>query len=749
MSEGFLTCLQALQKDLIALAIFAIGFACTFLVQSLWAKADSRSVVDPKKVRSWPALSSGAASKARAPNVGGDKINMPASSPEVLSALQTLGAAGASKDAELLKLFRAECVRGSLGDLSSEPMLERLVLEAVLRQRRMDMLQKLVSGSASSRSLPLLRGLCDERRLEDAKWVFQGVVEKTSYHYNALLECCIRCSACWKDLAAAERIMEAATTAGLADVVTYNTLIKAFLQHNDVPRARKALDKMRASGFAPNCVTFNELLDATIRSGGNIATTWRIVDEMHASGVHPNRVTASILLKLFHTRLKPSDVERAMAIVEASSDDMDEVLLGSVIEACIRVNREDLLMRQLRRQQGEKRVQISSSHTYGSMIRAYGWVRDVKGIWAMWREMQEREILWTSVTLGNMVEALVQIGDPQAAYDLIHTSKNNAQTSPLINAVIYGSVLKGFSHQRRFDKVWSIYQEMSASSIEFSVVTYNTLVNACVMCGHMDRIPPLLVQMSEKGLEPDTVTYSAIIKGYCQEGRLDQAFELLDNMNQAAQFQPDELTYNTLIDGCARQSMWDRGFVLLDQMQNSGVAPSNFTLSVLVKLASRCKKLDRAFQLCEEISSKYGFKLNVHVYNNLIQACTHHGTIRQAIDVLTKMVREGVRPDVRTYKLLLSGCVRTSDMHMAAGLLRAAFGLSGLPFILNGCSPARLQPNERLPADVVNETLEAIARRSSDERLTIELLTALRHVQGLQLDSKLLLKLTARVMHSP
>merc|ERR1719230_1269729 len=137
------------------------------------------------------------------------------------------------------------------------------------------------------------------------------------------------------------------------------------------------------------------------------------------------------------------------------------------------------------------------------MIRAYGYVRDIRGVWTTWTEMQERQIEWTSITLGNMVEALVQNSDPEAAYEMIQKAQKDKQTRPLINAVIYGSVLKGFSHQRHFQKVWHVYQEMlSVGSVQFSVITFNTLVNACVRCGHMNIIPSILTQMSEQNIEP-------------------------------------------------------------------------------------------------------------------------------------------------------------------------------------------------------------------------------------------------------
>ena len=107
-----------------------------------------------------------------------------------------------------------------------------------------------------------------------------------------------------------------------------------------------------------------------------------------------------------------------------------------------------------------------------------------------------------------------------------------------------------------------------------------------------------------------------------------------------------------------------------------GVRPSNYTLSVLVKLADRGRKVDKAFAICEELTTKYNFRLNVHVYANLVQACIRQRDVPRAIEVLERMLSEKVRPDVRTYSLLLRACIESREPQHAAGILRAACGLS-------------------------------------------------------------------------
>merc|ERR1719491_2573498 len=240
----------------------------------------------------------------------------------------------------------------------------------------------------------------------------------------------------------------------------------------------------------------------------------------------------------------------------------------------------------LKRQRG---VTVRGAHTFASLIRAYGYVQDVKGVWATWHDMKKQHVAPISVTLGCMVEALVTNGDTDGGYEIIQEMLRDDKTAALVNAVMYGSIVKGFSHNKDFVRMWEVYDEMVAQKLQFSMVTYNTLIDACARSGELSRIPSLLSDIKAQGLEMGLVTYSAILKGYCQKNLLDEAFELFEDVKASAKLEPDEIMYNTLLDGCARQGLYDRGMMVFESMEQSGVRPSNYTLSVLVKMANRSK----------------------------------------------------------------------------------------------------------------------------------------------------------------
>jgi len=563
------------------------------------------------------------------------------------------------------------------------------------------------------------------------------------WFYNSLLDACVE----RRDVSTAARVMAEAKDTGNADVVTYNTMIKAHLRGSDIEAASDAIVAMRAAGLQPNIVTFNELLDVAVRA--DIQGAWRLVEEMKACGLRPNRITCSILLKCVQPGSRVVDMDRALAALEGLGGDMDEVLLSSALEACIRVSRRDLLSGLLSRHCTGRTGYAFNPHTYGSIIRAFGFVGNVKGVRATWEEMRARHVLPTSITVGCTVEALVANKEPDAAHELLRKVLADPDARQTVNAVIYCSILKGFAHQKRFDCVWALYEEMLAENLrsQFTSVTYNTLIDACARCGEVGRAPGLLEEMVKCGITPNIVTYSAVLKGLCQLNQLDRAFELVETMKASDHIRIDEQTYNTLLDGCARQGLYTRGMKVFEDMQAVGVRPSNFTLSILVKLANRGRQLEVAFKLAEELSKQYKFKLNVHVYNNLIQACIVHKQPARALAILKEMVQERCHPDERTHSLLLRGCLASGDAEKAAGLVRSTLGLPGGLPQLAGLEAAALEPPEGLSSELLSETVQGIARDCRAEALAVELSTELRR-KGFKLDVRLSLRLARNVMGS-
>jgi len=612
------------------------------------------------------------------------------------------------------------------GGLKMDARLERNLLHAAMQCGRTSLANRFLEAAPAdvAKNITMIRNCASEGNLKGAMTVFNSLkasgVEMNSIIYNTVLDACVQC----RDLKAAQAWMEQIKQSGMADVVSFNTLIKAHLLSNNINKAHELMEEMRKLDLQPNRVTFNELINAMVSAGRTARDIWHVVSEMKEAGIKTNHVTCSILLKSLNARSSEKDVMLTMELVDNMEEPMDEVLLSSVVEACVRIGKPDLLVEKLERLQGNTAVEINGSHTFGSLIKAYGHARDLEGVWRCWKDMRNRHVTPTSITVGCMVEAVVNNGDSEGAYELVQQMQNDEHCKVTVNSVIYCSLLKGFARDKKLERAWSVYQEMKQQNLELSIVACNTLVDACARVGRMDRVPQIMDDMRSHGIEPNLITYSTTMKGHCQAGDIQTALAMMEEMQRDTKLKPDEIMYNSLLDGCAQNSLVDEGLRLLEEMQSKGVCPSNFTLSVLVKMLSRARKpIDQSFNLVSEMSQKYRFKPNVHVYTNLIQACISNRQLPRAIETLEAMVKDQVQPDSRTYTIIVRACISQNKLDQAAALLRTALGVPGA---LPGLTSTRWAECSKLDHSLVNETLVGLATRGSSKNLASSLLEDLK-----------------------
>lgn len=575
-----------------------------------------------------------------------------------------------------------------------------------------------------ARHVVMIRKCGFEGNLKGAVKIFESLkesgVEMNSIIYNTVLDAAVKC----KDLKAANDWMKTMQQAGMVDVVSYNTMIKAYLMNNSLDKAREIVYEMKSAGVQPSSVTFNELINAFVSYGGAKNDIWDMVKEMKEMGTPPNQVTCSILLKNLNSHSGKTDIENVMDLIGSLNEPMDEVLMSSMVEACVRIGKPDLLTSKLQELQDARKLAVNSCHTFGSLIKAYGHARDLRAVWRCWREMRSRHIKPTAITVGCMIEALVQNANTEAAYDLIHDLQADEQLRSTLNAVVYCSILKGFSREKKPDRVWEAYRDMEQNKFEMTLITFNTVLDSCARTGRMNDVSKILDDMKKHCVEPNLITYSTILKGHCQAGSIKLGFEILLQMKRETSLMPDEIMYNSLLDGCAQNGLYSEGMDVYHEMLREGVEPSLYTLSILVKLMNRSRRVEEAFNIVKEVSDKYGLKPNVHVYTNLIQACVSNRRHARALTAVEAMVKDKVAPDSRTYGVLIRSSIYQNQCQQAEGFLRAALGLPGAHALL---ADPQFAIGTKIDSDMVNDVLHKMRDCGCMNTIVVPLLADLKN----------------------
>merc|ERR1719298_236872 len=118
--------------------------------------------------------------------------------------------------------------------------------------------------------------------------------------------------------------------------------------------AKKLLSEMAASGLPASRITFHQMLNAEVNTG-NQRRIWKVVDEMTAAGHAPDVVTCSILAKCLKDGAHPWNIERVINLVAELPGPVDEVLLSSMVEACVRIRRVDVLSKLLSQSENDEK----------------------------------------------------------------------------------------------------------------------------------------------------------------------------------------------------------------------------------------------------------------------------------------------------------------------------------------------------------------------------------------------------------
>ena len=117
------------------------------------------------------------------------------------------------------------------------------------------------------------------------------------------------------------------------DAVSYNTLMKGYVQNTDVAKAIDVMKRMQRQGLAPSSITFHTAMDASVRSSHQ-APAWHLLEMMRAAGMTPDNYTCSILVKGLSRESTPHRVKVCLEILHDGQKSLYFLLEGNTVQHC-------------------------------------------------------------------------------------------------------------------------------------------------------------------------------------------------------------------------------------------------------------------------------------------------------------------------------------------------------------------------------------------------------------------------------
>jgi pentatricopeptide repeat protein len=562
------------------------------------------------------------------------------------------------------RLFHKTCdLYATLREDGLEPdtIMYGSLIKAAVECGRLDLSKTLLqkSGTLDIQNYMSLFRACGRERNSRKAVELLGELESSDVGvdttaYNCVLDVCIKCG----DKKSVADLFTKMKVTGYVDTISYNTLLKGMgAGATGLTDAGMVLAEMRQFCLQPNQITYNSLINYAI-SCGDVKQAWSFIKNMEEESIPVDNFTCSIMMKGLRHSSQPSDVDRTLALIQRSPVTPDDVLVNTLLDACIRLRDVSRLTTALKTFHGSGVV--PSEHAYGSVIKAYGHAKALPEAWATWREMLARKVRPSDSTVTAMVDACTANG---ATADARIALREAAETGLTPATNTYMALLRQCAQRKDMEAALQVYEEMPAPNL----AAYNAVIDVCARCGDADKAANVFKSMMSAGVVPDLNTYTLVIKGYVVQGDLEQAIQLFTLMRKRS-LQPDVALFNTLLDGLARKQMSTLVDHVMRDMDEAAVTPNANTLAILVKLSGRGHDLDTAFAYVDTYKTKYGVEPNVQVHLALLTACASSGDMDRAADVF----RQLRSPDSKAYAAIVTGFLKTESVNDALEYLECA-----------------------------------------------------------------------------
>ncbi|CAN6236154.1 unnamed protein product [Urochloa humidicola] len=320
------------------------------------------------------------------------------------------------------------------------------------------------------------------------------------------------------------------------DVVSWNTMVTAFVQNDFDLEGLLLVYQMQKSGFAADSVTLTAVLSAASNTGdlqiGKQAHGYLIRHGIEDEGLE------SYLIDMY---AKSGRIEIAQRVFDGYGDVIrDEV-------------------------------------TRNAMIAGYTQSGQPEQAILAFRAMLEAGLEPTSVTLASVLPACDPLGGGICAGKQIHCFA--------VRRCLDCNVFVGTALVDMYSKCGEIStaERVFASMTEKSAVTYTIMISGLGQHGFGERAVSLFYSMREKGLKPDAVTFLAVISACNYSGLVDEGLALYRSM-EACGVTPTPQHHCCVVDLLAKAGRVDEAYEFVEGLGEEG----NF-VSIWGSLLTSCK----------------------------------------------------------------------------------------------------------------------------------------------------------------
>lgn len=262
------------------------------------------------------------------------------------------------------------------------------------------------------------------------------------------------------------------------------------------------------------------------------------------------------------------------------------------------------------------------------VVNMYAKCRQMDDAYKMFDRMPERDLVcWNTIISGYAQNGLAKV-----ALELVPRIFEEGHRPDSITIV---SILPAVADMRSLRIGKAIHGYVLRAGFESLVNISTALVDMYSKCESVGTARLIFNAMSSRTV----VTWNSMIDGYVQSGEHEEAMVLFQKMMQEG-VQPTDVTLMEVLHACADLGNLEQGkfaHKLVDEMKvNSNVSVMNS----LISMYSKCKKVDIAANLFENLQNK-----TIVSWNAMILGYAQNGLVNEALNSFCEMQSRNIKPD--------------------------------------------------------------------------------------------------------
>lgn len=448
-------------------------------------------------------------------------------------------------------------------------------------------------------------------------------------------------------------------TEGLsADTITFNILIKGCCKNKDFANGYDYFMKMRAVGFKPNKICYNNLMDLAIKVG-QMEKALKVLESMQKDEVAPDGFTYSIILNGLKINNSPiqlieNSLKKLQEVIEGNTFKLDEVFFNSIFDLCAKYDLNDFLEYFYNIMKTKKIPE--SGVTYGILLKAHCKSNDYNMAIKILEQMLDSGITINEVTYGSVLDACTKSGNMELSMHLYSILR---KTHTNLSSIVFTTLLSGFIKAEKYQEGIEFFKSIkSHTHLNGMLITYNCALDAYVRMNNMDKAYDLFNEI-ESVFKADVISYSTIIKGLCQSEKKKEALECMKSMITNLP-EVDVSVVNLLLDSCSTPNDFRLAVQGYQYAMMKNIAPNEITFGIMVKVYGFSRELQKAFDLLD-LMAVYEIQPSIIIYTNLVHISFYNKSPKKAEIAFTLFKRAGLRGDRLLYSKLITGLCKFKD----------------------------------------------------------------------------------------